>query len=114
MLTILVYSKFGYSSSEYCQLSSHESKFGVHDDQVKKVNGVEVENLKHLCGLVEDCQEECLRFDLDDERVIVLNFNLAKVATSRILKRHRIPSAMSTDVIEQRKTGSEIEIAGVS
>ncbi|KAJ8651095.1 hypothetical protein MRB53_004118 [Persea americana] len=82
--------------------------------QVKKVNGVEVENLKHLCGLVEDCQEECLRFDLDDERVIVLNFNLAKVATSRILKRHRIPSAMSTDVIEQRKTGSEIEIAGVS
>jgi hypothetical protein len=38
------------------------------------VNGVEVENLKHLCSIVEGCTEENLRFDLDDERVIVLKF----------------------------------------
>ncbi|XP_058215562.1 protease Do-like 10, mitochondrial [Rhododendron vialii] len=71
--------------------------------QVKKVNGVEVENLKQLCSLVEGCTEECLRFDLDDERVIVLNYELAKIATSRILKRHRIPSAMSGDLIDKVK-----------
>lgn len=67
--------------------------------QVKKVNGVEVENLKHLCSLVENCEEESLRFDLDDERVVVLNYQKAKLATTRILKRHRIPSAISTDLL---------------
>ncbi|KAA8538835.1 hypothetical protein F0562_025527 [Nyssa sinensis] len=69
--------------------------------QVKKVNGVEVENLKHLCQLVEGCSEESLRVDLDDERVIVLKYDLAKIATSRILKRHRISSAMSTDLVNK-------------
>lgn len=66
--------------------------------QVKKVNGVEVENLKHLCQLVDN-SEDSVRFDLDDDRVIVLNYEMAKVGTSRILKRHRIPSAMSHDLM---------------
>ncbi|KAF8402431.1 hypothetical protein HHK36_013387 [Tetracentron sinense] len=80
--------------------------------QVMKVNGVEVENLKHLRQLVEDCSEESLRFDLDDRRVAVLNYELAKVATSRILKRHRIPSAMSSDLNEPE--GQEMELAFMS
>ena len=69
-------------------------------EQVRKVNGVEVDNLKHLCLLVGECNEERLRFDLDDDRVIVLDHHKAKLATSRILKRHRIPSAMSVDLLE--------------
>lgn len=52
-----------------------------------------------MCQLVEDCKEEKLRLDLDDERVIVLNYERAKTATSHILKRHRIPSAMSIDLL---------------
>lgn len=72
--------------------------------QVKRVNGVEVENLKHLCSLVESCTEENLRFDLDDERVIVLKYQNAKLATSRILKRHRIPSAISADLVDEQAT----------
>ena len=72
-----------------------------HDEQVKKVNGEEIENLKHLCQLVEDCCAESLRFDLDDDRVIVLNYNHAKAATSRILERHRISYAMSRDLIDE-------------
>lgn len=71
--------------------------------QVKKVNGVEVDNLKHLCQLVEGCTEKSIRFDLDEERVVVLNFQAGKDATSRILTRHRIPSAMSADLIEVAK-----------
>ncbi|GAB2277133.1 Protease Do-like 10, mitochondrial [Dionaea muscipula] len=67
--------------------------------QVKKVNGVEIENLKHLCQLVEGCKEEKLRFDLDDDRVIALDYHKAKLATSRIMERHRIPSAKSSDLI---------------
>lgn len=78
--------------------------------QVKKVNGVEVENLKHLRKLVEDNSKERIRFDLDDERVIVLNYDLANVATSRILKRHRIPYAMSSDLIND-DGAPELELA---
>lgn len=69
-------------------------------EQVKKVNCVAVENLRHLCQLVENFDGENLRFDLDDERVIVLDYNKAKVATSKILKRHRIPAAMSVDLAD--------------
>ncbi|KAK9139002.1 hypothetical protein Sjap_009596 [Stephania japonica] len=79
--------------------------------QVKKVDGVMVENLKHLCQLVENCRKANLRFDLDDERVIVLNYEKAKVATSRILKRHRIPSAMSSDLIEEHNSTFHVELA---
>ncbi|XP_068665914.1 protease Do-like 10, mitochondrial [Aristolochia californica] len=79
--------------------------------QVKKVNGVEVENLKHLRRLMEDCSEESLRIDLDDERVIGLNYKTAKIATSRILMRHRIPSPMSADLIEEQEAETETELA---
>ncbi|KAM0903872.1 hypothetical protein ACQ4PT_018397 [Festuca glaucescens] len=79
--------------------------------QVRKVNGVEVENLKHLCSIVEGCTEENLRFDLDDERVIVLKFQNAKLATSRILKRHRIPSAMSSDLSDEQAS-NETDVVG--
>lgn len=79
--------------------------------QVKKVNGIEVDNLKHLRQLLENgSKEENVRFDLDDERVIVLNYNSAKIATSRILKRHRIPSAVSNDLIDEQ-TVANIELA---
>ncbi|KAK6156434.1 hypothetical protein DH2020_010682 [Rehmannia glutinosa] len=80
------------------------------DLQVKKVNGIEVDNLKHLQLLVEDSSKENVRFDLDDERVIVLNYNAAKFATSRILKRHRIPSATSNDLIDEQSL-LDIELA---
>ncbi|ERN06904.1 hypothetical protein AMTR_s00005p00256670 [Amborella trichopoda] len=70
--------------------------------QVIKVNGVEVDNLKHMCELVEDCKEESLRFDLDNGKVVILNYNEAKLATSHILKRYRIPLAMSTDLTLER------------
>ena len=73
------------------------------------MNGVEVENLKHLCNIVESCTEENLRFDLDDERVIVLKFQNARLATSRILKRHRIPSAMSNDLLDEQASNNETD-----
>lgn len=68
---------------------------------MKKVNDVEVENLKHLCQLVEECENQNIRFDLDEEKVIILNYGVAKIATSRILKRHRIPHATSSDLVEE-------------
>ncbi|KAL8544620.1 hypothetical protein ACS0TY_005010 [Phlomoides rotata] len=79
--------------------------------QVKKVNGIEIDNLKHLRQLVEEGNKENVRFDLDDERVIVLNYDSAKVATSRILKRHRIPSALSSDLLDDDQTVSNVKLA---
>ncbi|KAG7588987.1 PDZ superfamily [Arabidopsis suecica] len=68
------------------------------DLQVKKVNGVQVENLKHLCQLIEGCCSEDLRLDLEGAFAITLNQNYAKKATAKILKRYGIPSAMSKDL----------------
>ncbi|GER51325.1 DegP protease 10 [Striga asiatica] len=79
-------------------------------DTVKKVNGTEVDNLKHLRQLVEENHIGNVRFDLDDGKVIVLDYDSAKVATSRILKRHRIPSAMSSDLNDEQ-IAPDVELA---
>lgn len=71
---------------------------------------MEIENLKHLCKLVEECSEERVRFDLDEERVVVLDYRRAKVATSRILRRHRIASPMSTDLSDCLKEEPTVEV----
>ncbi|XP_002866059.2 protease Do-like 4, mitochondrial isoform X2 [Arabidopsis lyrata subsp. lyrata] len=77
------------------------------DLQVKNVNGVEVLNLRHLSELIEKCCEEDLRLDLENGRVISLNYTSAKEATSWILEHHGIPSAMSKDLkIESSQLGS--------
>ncbi|XP_056159207.1 protease Do-like 10, mitochondrial isoform X2 [Syzygium oleosum] len=76
--------------------------------QVRKVNGIEIENLRHLYRLVEDYSGESIRFDLDDERVIVFNYRMAKIATSTILKRHRIPSVASTDLIDEQNSQEDL------
>lgn len=92
------------ATSLFCSLGMNVSttyllKYDNCDTQVLKVNGTEIDNLEHLCQLVENCNTDSLHFDLDDNRVIVLNCEAAKIATSRILKRHRIPSSMSADLI---------------
>ncbi|KAJ7553535.1 hypothetical protein O6H91_06G102300 [Diphasiastrum complanatum] len=77
--------------------------------QVKKVNGTDVLNLRHLRQLIEDCKELSLRFDLDDGRVVVLNYQAAKEASLRILQRHRIPSSTSADLVNGDFMEDEIE-----
>ncbi|KAG7544015.1 Peptidase S1 PA clan [Arabidopsis thaliana x Arabidopsis arenosa] len=73
--------------------------------KVNSVNKVKVENLKHLCELIEKCCTKDLRLELGDGRVIILDYQSAKSSTSLILERHRVPSAMSKDLmIEQSKT----------
>ncbi|CAM6089030.1 unnamed protein product [Calypogeia fissa] len=73
------------------------------DYQVQKVNGVEVQNLRHLKGLVEGCTSSSLRFDLDEGRVLVLNYETAKEASYNILRRHRIRYPSSEDLLDYEK-----------
>ncbi|VVB01597.1 unnamed protein product [Arabis nemorensis] len=72
------------------------------DIEVRKVNGVQVENLKHLCQLIEECCTEDLRLDLEQENVIILKHKPAIKATPKILKRYGIPSAKSKDLRSPR------------
>ncbi|XP_023633699.1 putative protease Do-like 13 [Capsella rubella] len=69
------------------------------NSQVKSVNKVEVENLKHLYELIEKCCTKDLRIELGDGQVIILDYRSAKSSTSLILERHRVPSAMSKDLM---------------
>ncbi|BAB01153.1 unnamed protein product [Arabidopsis thaliana] len=67
-------------------------------EQVEKVNGVEVKNLKHLCELIEECSTEDLRLEFKNHKVLVLNYESAKKATLQILERHKIKSVISKDI----------------
>jgi hypothetical protein len=66
--------------------------------QVKQVNSVDVLNLSHLRQLVDECKETSIRFDLEDGRVVVLDYQAAREASFRILDRHRIQEPMSKDL----------------
>ena len=94
--------------------------------QVLAFNGKPVKNLKSLAEMVENCDDEFLKFDLEYEQVfllsihastlpthalvalciyvcafmqiVVLRTKTAKAATPDILATHCIPSAMSEDL----------------
>ncbi|XP_013603928.1 PREDICTED: putative protease Do-like 12, mitochondrial [Brassica oleracea var. oleracea] len=68
------------------------------DLQVEKVNKVKVKNLRHLFELIEENGTQNLSIDLEDDKVLVLNYESAKKADSIILKRHNITSAISNDL----------------
>ncbi|XP_021848466.1 protease Do-like 9 [Spinacia oleracea] len=66
--------------------------------QVLAVNGNPVNNLKSLASMVESCNNEFLKFDLEFNKVVILRTETAKAATADILATHCIPSAMSDDL----------------
>ncbi|ESQ28817.1 hypothetical protein EUTSA_v10019570mg, partial [Eutrema salsugineum] len=68
------------------------------NSQVKQVNGVPVENLKHLRQLLEECCTEYLRLDLEKDNTIIASSKSTKKVTGKILKRYGIPNAMSKDL----------------
>ncbi|WCJ20927.1 DegP protease 9 [Euphorbia peplus] len=70
----------------------------IVNTQVLALNGKPVKNLKNLADMVESCNEEFLKFDLDYQQIVVLHTKNAKAATSDILATHCIPSAMSDDL----------------
>jgi len=65
---------------------------------VTHVNTVPIRNLRHLVELVEGNNAPFLRLDLESERVIVLDSNLAITQSTEILESHNIPYIKSTDL----------------
>jgi len=65
---------------------------------VTHVNRVPIRNLRHLVELVDSNTESFLRFDLESERVVILNAQDAVTQSGSILEHHNIPSAKSVDL----------------
>ncbi|KAG6745986.1 hypothetical protein POTOM_050496 [Populus tomentosa] len=83
----------------------------IVNTQVLAFNGKPVKNLKSLANMVENCEDEFLKFDLEYDQVlsislslrgclsiVVLRMKTAKEATVDILTTHCIPSAISDDL----------------
>ncbi|KAF5734179.1 hypothetical protein HS088_TW16G00624 [Tripterygium wilfordii] len=70
----------------------------IVNTQVLAFNGKPVKNLKGLATMVENCDDEFLKFDLDYDQIVVLRTKTAKAATVDILTTHCIPSPMSDDL----------------
>ncbi|KAI9078027.1 hypothetical protein K1719_039952 [Acacia pycnantha] len=70
----------------------------IVNTQVLAFNGKPVKNLKSLFFMVESCDDEYMKFDLEYQQIVVLKTSAAKAAISDILTTHGIPSAMSDDL----------------
>ncbi|XP_026456218.1 protease Do-like 9 [Papaver somniferum] len=58
---------------------------GINHTQVLAFNGNPVSNLKSLASMVENCDDEFLKFELDYNKVVVLQTKTAKKASEDIL-----------------------------
>ena len=70
----------------------------IVNTRVFAFNGQPVRNLKILANMVNNCNDEYLRFDLEYQQIVVLQTKAAKAATLDILTTHCISSAMSDDL----------------
>eukprot|EP01087_Luapelamoeba_hula_P016967 TRINITY_DN5288_c0_g1_i2.p1 TRINITY_DN5288_c0_g1~~TRINITY_DN5288_c0_g1_i2.p1 ORF type:complete len:689 (-),score=98.87 TRINITY_DN5288_c0_g1_i2:55-2121(-) len=99
--------------SEYTQIPGQEvvvlSNVLVHqvndgyqqmvNQQLLKFNAQSVLNLRQLRDYIRNNTEPYLRFDFEDNSVIILSADAAKEAQEAILKAHRIPAAESPDLL---------------
>ncbi|KDO69730.1 hypothetical protein CISIN_1g007213mg [Citrus sinensis] len=90
-----------FSFPWFCKVLVADINIGYEEivnTQVLAFNGNPVKNLKSLANMVENCDDEFLKFDLEYDQVVVLRTKTSKAATLDILATHCIPSAMSDDL----------------
>eukprot|EP00898_Chlorokybus_atmophyticus_P008573 jgi/Chlat1/8717/Chrsp9S08549 len=84
----------------------------INNSQLKKFNGVEVRNLRHLTELVHAFKnEKYLVFELEYDNVLVLDSTAAHDATTVVCAIHGIPSHLSQDLVD---IGKAAEVNGSS
>ncbi|KAL4421535.1 hypothetical protein ABPG75_010826 [Micractinium tetrahymenae] len=91
------------SSVLACDASmGYEATVGVRDAVVKSFNGQPIYSLAQLARLVQDCQDEYMRFDLEQaSKVVIVDSSTARRCTEIIMEQHSIATEMSRDVKEQ-------------
>lgn len=88
-----------------------EGYLGCDDTLVRSVNGTRVRNLRHLAGLIGECEEGFLRFGLDmgDEWDVdmVVDARELREATGRVMRRYQVPADRSEDLREGEEARKE-------
>lgn len=74
----------------------------LFDERVHRVNGVRIQNLRHLVETVQKTMDQFVRFELLEETV-VLEREEAQSENQKILDMHHIPKACSFDDVEEKK-----------
>ncbi|CAN0417198.1 unnamed protein product [Pylaiella littoralis] len=93
------------------QVLAHEVNVGYEgfaNLRLLSFNGERVKSLKHLVRLADENQEEFLRFDLFQNRLVVLEAAAVPEATAQICEDNSIPSQRSADLMI---VDAEVEIA---
>ncbi|XP_057549090.1 protease Do-like 2, chloroplastic [Amaranthus tricolor] len=85
------------------QVLANEVNIGYEDmsnQQVLKLNGIQIRNIHHLAHLVDSCKDKYLVFEFEDNYLVVLEREAATAVSSCILKDYGIPSERSSDLTE--------------
>ncbi|CAJ1457955.1 unnamed protein product [Effrenium voratum] len=83
------------------QVLAHELTMGyenLENMQLAAVGDVAVRNLRHAMELAEACAGPYLRFNLQQNQVLILRAEEARKATPEVLEKHGIPHAKSPDL----------------
>lgn len=71
---------------------AHEN---IENKIVTSVNGTVPKNIEHLAQLVDECAGDFVRFELEDDFVVVVDLKEASNSHKKLLRRHAIPSQRS-------------------
>ncbi|KAJ6390540.1 hypothetical protein OIU77_024699 [Salix suchowensis] len=85
------------------QVLANEVNFGYEEmsnQQVLKLNGTPIKNIRHLAHLVDSCKNKYFVFEFEDNYVVVLEREAASASSFHVLKDYGIPSERSSDLLE--------------
>ncbi|KAH7678768.1 Peptidase S1B protein [Dioscorea alata] len=85
------------------QVLANDANIGYEEmanQQVLKLNGTQIRNIRHLAHLVDSCKDKYLIFEFEDNFLVVLDRAVATAASPCILKDYGIPCERSSDLSE--------------
>lgn len=71
---------------------------------IVKANGIKLKNLQHLIDIIEQQQDKYLTLQYHNKVKLVINLEEQRKATTKILKRYRIPHDRSNNLESMEKT----------
>lgn len=83
------------------QVLANDLTIGYEDLEnvlLHKINDTPVHNLRHVMELIDGCTDKYLRFQFQNNLVLVLKPEDVKKATAEALEQHSIPAAVSPDL----------------
>jgi S1-C subfamily serine protease len=92
----------------------YDATVGLKDAAVSAFNGEHVWCLEQLARLVTSCDSDFMRFDMENDKVIVLETKAARKCTAKVAEEHNVAGAMSRDLrraLEGNGVGEHLEEA---